>query len=88
VKHANELTRYKETATHGPNFLKPPPDLIQGEEEWEVEAIIKHKRTRWGIRYRVKWKGYPSSENSWEPESNLEHAADILAAYKKAHGLQ
>ncbi|KIJ08202.1 hypothetical protein PAXINDRAFT_89213, partial [Paxillus involutus ATCC 200175] len=34
--------------------------------------------------YLVSWKGYPSSENSWEVESNLHHAKDILNAYKKA----
>ncbi len=28
---------YYETQTHGPNFTRPPPDLIDGEEEYEVE---------------------------------------------------
>ena len=25
---------------HGPNFVQPPPDLINGEEEYEVEEIL------------------------------------------------
>ena len=33
----------------------------------------------------MHWKGYSSAEDSWEPEANLEHAADLLKAYKKAH---
>ena len=33
VFHASLLTSYKETSEHGPNFLRPPPDLIDGEEE-------------------------------------------------------
>ena len=33
---------YKEMMEHGPNFLRPPPDLIDGEEEYEVEAILRH----------------------------------------------
>ena len=41
--HAALLTPYHETDEHGPNYIKPPPDLIDGEEEHEVEAIITHK---------------------------------------------
>ncbi len=35
--HTSLLTPYHETAAHGPNFTRPPPDLIDGEEEYEVE---------------------------------------------------
>ena len=38
--HATLLTPYKENI-HSPNYVQPPPDLIDGEEEWEVEHIIK-----------------------------------------------
>jgi len=44
VFHASLLSPYQETETHGPNFLQPPPDLIEGEEEYEVEAIIAHRK--------------------------------------------
>ncbi len=37
VFHASLLTPYHEMTTHGPNFTRPPPDLIDGEEEYEVE---------------------------------------------------
>jgi len=40
VFHASLLTSYKETDEHGTNFLKPPPKLIEGEEEWEVKQIL------------------------------------------------
>ena len=42
VFHASLLSSYKETEIHGPNFSKPPPDLIDAEEEYEVEQIISH----------------------------------------------
>ena len=32
---------YKENKVYGPNYPKPPPDLIKGQEEFEVEAIIR-----------------------------------------------
>jgi len=35
--HASLLTPYHETQAHGPNFTQPLPDLIDGEEEYEVE---------------------------------------------------
>ena len=88
VFHASFLMPYKENDTHGPNYTRPPPDLIDEHEEYEVEAIVGHRQQQGGIRYRIKWKGYPSGENSWEPEDNLlPHARDILQAYKRAKKL-
>ena len=40
VFHVDLLTRYQETTAHGPNYEWPPPDIIDGEPEWEVEKII------------------------------------------------
>jgi len=41
VFHASLLTPYKETNQHRPNFIEPPPDIIKGEEKWEIEKILK-----------------------------------------------
>jgi len=43
VFHASLLTPYKETDQHGPNFIKPPPEIVEGEEEWEIEKILKER---------------------------------------------
>ena len=40
VFHIDLLTPYRETITHGTNYLRPPPDLIDNEEEYEVEKIL------------------------------------------------
>mgnify|MGYP003313993975 CR=1 FL=1 len=37
----------------------------------QVEKIIKMKKSQGKNFYLVKWAGYPSSHNSWEPEENL-----------------
>jgi len=42
VFHTFLLTLYKETPEHSPNFLEPPPDIIDDTLEWEVETILKH----------------------------------------------
>src|SRR5579863_7901627 len=33
--HASLLSPYRETLEHGQSFTEPPPDLIDGEQEWE-----------------------------------------------------
>jgi hypothetical protein len=40
VFHASLLSLYFKMDTHGPNYSQPPPDLIDGEVEYEVEHII------------------------------------------------
>ena len=34
-----------------------------------------------GIQYPVKWKGYPNSENSWLPASQMKHATDLVQQF-------
>jgi hypothetical protein len=43
IFHASLLTPYKETEQHGPNFLEPPLEIIEGEPEWEVERILQER---------------------------------------------
>jgi hypothetical protein len=44
VFHVDLLTPYRETEFHGANYDKPPPDLINGEEEYKVERIVASRR--------------------------------------------
>jgi len=82
VFHASLLIPYKETDRHGPNFLEPPSDLINGEEEWKIEKILGHW-TYWKKKqYLIRWKGYTPACDSWTNESGL-HALELLADYKK-----
>ena len=84
VFHADLLTPYCETELHGPNFTKPPPDLIDGEEEYEIEEILQSRRHGRGckVQYLVKWKGYPDSENQWVDWEDL-HADEALVDFKR-----
>ena len=45
VFHASLLSPYHKNTVHSPNFLKPPPDLITGEEEYEIDWILCHRGT-------------------------------------------
>ena len=39
-------------------MFEPESDLIEGFEEFEVEAILDYKRANDASWYLVKWKGY------------------------------
>ena len=84
VFHTDLLTPYHETELHGPNFTMPPPDLIDGEEEYEVEEILQSRKFGRGckVQYLVKWKGYPESDNQWVDWDDL-HADEMIADFKK-----
>ena len=43
IFYASLLTLYKETDEHGPNFLKPPPDIVDNMPEWKVKTILKQQ---------------------------------------------
>ena len=43
VFHAILLRPYIENEIHGGNFPRPIPELLDGEEVYEVESIIKHR---------------------------------------------
>ncbi|KAF8758990.1 Chromo (CHRromatin Organization MOdifier) domain [Rhizoctonia solani] len=47
---------------------RPPPVTVDGEEEYEVEGITDAEERNGKWFFRVKWKGYGSEENTWEPE--------------------
>src|SRR6266850_440678 len=89
IFHASLLTPYVETDSHGPNFSHPPPDLIKGKNEYEVETIRKHRRfgRNKKLQYLLKWRGYPESDNMWEPVEQL-HAPQLLKEYHTCHPLE
>uniref|UniRef100_A0A0R3S0J4 Chromo domain-containing protein n=1 Tax=Elaeophora elaphi TaxID=1147741 RepID=A0A0R3S0J4_9BILA len=55
------------------------------EDEFEVDHILNVAAIDGEIKYQVRWKGYGSDEDSWEPEENLETARRILDEYIEKH---
>src|SRR6266550_4311458 len=83
VFHASLLLPYHENDAHGPNFTRPPPDIIDGEAEYEVERIMDqryHGRAR-QLQYLIKWKGYSSADNTWEPADQV-HAPQLIQTFQ------
>ena len=83
VFHASLLTPYRENNVHGPNYPQLTPDLINGEEEYEVECILKHQGWPKCHQYLIRWKGYTADKDSWQNEADLGNALELLSEYKK-----
>ena len=88
VFHASLLLSYKETETHGPNFLKPPPDLIDAEEEYKVEQIISHRGPlgRWKYLLRTSCPCMISPTFSFPPTPNLTYPSMISSPHRTDTG--
>jgi hypothetical protein len=86
VFHIDLLTPYKETIMHGPNFTRPTPELVDGEEEYSVEKILdsRHFGRRRRLQYLVKWEGYPDAENMWVDKDDV-FADDKVREFKASN---
>jgi Chromo (CHRromatin Organisation MOdifier) domain len=87
--HASLITPYIKTPSHRSNFTRPPPNLIDGKEEYKVEQICSHQR--WGchktLQYLIKWKGYPESDNTWENADQI-HTPILIKLYHRTNALE
>ena len=60
----------------------PRPDIINGKEEWEIEAILDTRMYRRCQQYLIKWEGFPTYENSWAYEKDMPNTQTILCKFK------
>jgi len=83
VFHIDLLMLYHETTLHGPNYSRPPPDLVEDQEEYEVKKILDSWQIgrRRKLQYLVKWKGYLDSDNEWVDKKDV-HADDAIREFK------
>jgi hypothetical protein len=72
---------------YGENFTESPPELIDGEEVYDVETFLNHRKRGRGYKYYIKWRGYPISDASWEPEHTFSDDGGTLTHYKEQHNL-
>jgi hypothetical protein len=73
VFHVDSLRLYHQR----PGAPEPDPaTLVDGYEEWEVEAILQESGSGNSKRYYVQWKGWPMEYATWESA----HVVDKCAA--------
>lgn len=60
----------------------PPEETefkIGNKPAYEVERVVGHRKRGRGMQYLVKWKGFDSPQNTWEPRGGLagcDHAVE------------
>jgi len=59
----------------------PPPELVDGEEEWIVEKVLNSRMFRRKLQYLVKWEGYGIEGNTWDDSTNLDHAPEKVTEF-------
>ncbi|NXG41107.1 MPP8 phase, partial [Psilopogon haemacephalus] len=53
------------------------------EDVFEVEKILDVKTEGGEILYKVRWKGYTSDDDTWEPEVHLKDCKEVLLEFRK-----
>ena len=101
IFHVNLLKPVATDLPHAGHIQPPPPPIeVDGDVEWEVNAIVDSRYTGRAkkLQYRVQWTGY--AELTWEDAANITNATDLLhdfhtryprkpglGAHGQAHGL-
>ena len=83
VFHISNLVEY--TAKGNTDIARPAP--VEGDDLFIVDRILKHRGSGNKRRYLVKWQGFPRSEATWEPISNLSDIIDMVTEYCSNTGI-
>ncbi len=78
------LMKDPNTPLPGQENPKPPAEIIEGSEEWEVEAILAVKLVCKTLKYRVSWTGH-DPDLQWYPASNLKGCPHLLRDFHLAN---
>ena len=45
--------------------------VIDNQSIFAAEKILKKRKRKGKMQYKVKWLGYPEDQSTWEPEENI-----------------
>ena len=62
--------------------LMTMPNLEDPQDEWEVEEVRDKRQIKGVIHYLVKWAGWPSEYNSYEPVNHLANAPRAIGDFE------
>jgi hypothetical protein len=86
--HVSVLTPHVTTdqfPSRPPVNTRPPAMIIDKEEVYEIESILKHKNDGAKLKFLIHWKGYAHEEATWVPINNLKNCIESINNYEKEH---
>ena len=85
VFHVSLLEPYLEDKLEGRVQEAPLPEVVEGEEEWEVKEVLDSRVSRGKLLYLVDWEGFGPEDRTWEPVEHVTHATDAVAEFHRRY---
>lgn len=80
-KATNKKSKSAKESKAAKSKKKIVEDEDNDEQDWEVEKIIDVRYNDDGTKeFQIRWKGCDSSQDTWEPESNV-NSPDLVHAF-------
>lgn len=80
IEELNKICQQMNLKFMKPQHTRPKRNKLnsESEEEYEVEEIVDYVRDKCQDWYFIKWKGWESEFNTWEPYSNLTGCQELI----------
>ena len=87
--HVSQLKPFKESDDYPRVINVERPGAIEefedGSKTLAMEKIIGKKTIKGKPYYKIRWQGYDSSEDTWEPPSSLKNVQHLVDEYNTSH---
>jgi hypothetical protein len=85
VFHVALLERFHPNDIPGRVQAPPPPVVVNGHEEFEVETVLDSRVRNRRLQYFVHWKNWPISSRTWEPAESLVNSPERVTEFHRAY---
>ena len=87
--HVNRLKFFIQEENEDLAAILEEDETVKGEDRaiWEVQEITGVKKLKSETKYRVRWKGFPDSESTWEPVEELTGVRQVVVKFHKKNNL-
>lgn len=83
VFHVSLLEPFHANTISGRQAPPPPPIEVEGQIEYEVEAILDSRWRYRKLQYFVDWKDCTPDERTWEPADHVAHCDELIAEFHR-----